>query len=107
MSLSLSRTSCLQCLGDLETERYGDLGAKSSNCGRRILVTNTKNQKTVEVTVADACPTCGGKNDLDLSEGAFTQIATKEEGEVPSKWFMPMLNARWLTQSAVTWKFIS
>lgn len=68
-----------------ETERYGNLGAKSSNCGRRIKLTNTKNGKSVEVTVADACPTCGNHNDLDLSEAAFKQIATIDEGQVPSE----------------------
>ena len=38
------------------------------------------------MTVADACPTCGDQNDLDLSVGAFTQIATEAEGEVPSEY---------------------
>ncbi|KAI0807558.1 hypothetical protein C8Q74DRAFT_1213443 [Fomes fomentarius] len=68
----------------LQTDRYGNLGAKSSNCGRRIKLTNTNNGKSVEVTVADACPTCGNHNDLDLSEAAFKQIATLDEGYVPS-----------------------
>ncbi|KAI0709271.1 RlpA-like double-psi beta-barrel-protein domain-containing protein-containing protein [Earliella scabrosa] len=70
----------------LQTERYGNLGAKSSNCGRRIKLTNTNNGKSVEVVVADACPSCGDKNDLDLSVDAFKQIAKEEEGYVPIEW---------------------
>ena len=30
----------------------------------------------------DECPTCDNGTSLDLSVGAFTQIATEEEGEV-------------------------
>ena len=69
-----------------ETKRYGDLSQQSSNCGRKITLTNTNNGKTVSVTVADACPTCGNQNDLDLSHEAFLQIATEAEGEVPIVW---------------------
>lgn len=36
------------------------------------------------VQVADDCPTCNNENSIDLSQGAFTQIATIDEGEVPS-----------------------
>ncbi|RPD66168.1 barwin-like endoglucanase [Lentinus tigrinus ALCF2SS1-7] len=70
----------------IQTKRYGNLSAKSSNCGRKIKLINTNNKKSVTVTVADACPTCPDENDLDLSVGAFTQIATEEEGEVPITW---------------------
>ncbi|KAH9946091.1 RlpA-like double-psi beta-barrel-protein domain-containing protein-containing protein [Epithele typhae] len=70
----------------LQTELYGNINAKSSNCGRKIKLTNTKNGKTVEAVVADACPTCTQGHDLDLSFGAFMQIATEEEGEVPITW---------------------
>ncbi|KAI0831336.1 RlpA-like double-psi beta-barrel-protein domain-containing protein-containing protein [Trametes gibbosa] len=70
----------------MQTERYGDLGAKSSLCGKQVKITNTKNNKSVTVTIADACPTCDTGNDIDLSSGAFTQIATKDEGEVPITW---------------------
>lgn len=72
-------------LSSTETERYGDLSKQSSLCGQQVQITNTKNGKTVTVTIADACPTCGTGNDIDLSQGAFDQIATEEEGEVPSK----------------------
>ncbi|KAI0636939.1 RlpA-like double-psi beta-barrel-protein domain-containing protein-containing protein [Trametes polyzona] len=70
----------------MQTERYGDLSRQSALCGQQVKITNQKNGKTVVVTIADACPTCGTGNDIDLSEGAFTQIATKDEGEVPISW---------------------
>ncbi|EIW51730.1 uncharacterized protein TRAVEDRAFT_32245 [Trametes versicolor FP-101664 SS1] len=70
----------------MQTERYGDLSKQSSLCGKQVQITNTKNGKTVTVTIADACPTCGTGNDIDLSQGAFDQIATEEEGEVPISW---------------------
>ncbi|CDO69510.1 Distantly related to plant expansins [Trametes cinnabarina] len=70
----------------MQTKRYGDLSAESPLCGKQVKITNTKNNKSVTVTIADACPTCGGENDIDLSEGAFTQIATIPEGEVPISW---------------------
>ena len=69
-----------------ETKRYGDLSEQSANCGRKITLTNTNNGKSVTVTVADACPTCGNQNDLDLSYAAFLQIATEAEGQVPIVW---------------------
>ena len=47
-------------------------------------MTNTQNGKSVVATVADQCPGCqGNPNSLDLSVGAFTQIATEAEGIVP------------------------
>ncbi|KAJ2993478.1 hypothetical protein NUW54_g7715 [Trametes sanguinea] len=70
----------------MQTQRYGDLGKESSLCGQQVKITNTKNGKSVTVTIADACPSCLDKNDIDLSEGAFTQIATIPEGEVPISW---------------------
>ncbi|KAI0362135.1 barwin-like endoglucanase [Trametes cingulata] len=70
----------------MQTERYGDLSRKSSLCGQQVKITNKNNGKSVVVTIADACPTCGTGNDIDLSVGAFTQIATEEEGEVPISW---------------------
>jgi len=70
----------------MDKDRYGDLGAKSSLCGKRVKITNTKNNKSVTVVVADACPTCENGNSIDLSRGAFKQIATEEEGMVPIAW---------------------
>ncbi|KAJ3715114.1 RlpA-like double-psi beta-barrel-protein domain-containing protein-containing protein [Lentinula raphanica] len=67
----------------LPKAHYGDFNQVSPLCGKYIKITNTKNQKTVIVKIADACPGCSTDNSVDLSEGAFTQIATIEEGEVP------------------------
>lgn len=54
-------------------------------CGKTLDVTRVGG-KTVTVVVADLCPSCGGDNYLDLSEGAFTSIATKDEGMVDITW---------------------
>lgn len=70
----------------IDGDRYGDLGARSSLCGKQVSITNTKNGKSVTVTIADACPTCDNSNSIDLSSGAFQQIATLDEGIVPIAW---------------------
>ncbi|KAJ3991871.1 RlpA-like double-psi beta-barrel-protein domain-containing protein-containing protein [Lentinula boryana] len=70
----------------MDTARYGDTGQVSPLCGQYVKITNINNQKTVTVKIADACPTCNSENSIDLSQGAFTQIATIEEGEVPITW---------------------
>jgi len=70
----------------IDQTRYGDSGAVSSLCGTQVIITNNNNGKTVTVTIADDCPTCDNENSIDLSLGAFTQIATEEEGEVPITW---------------------
>jgi expansin (peptidoglycan-binding protein) len=86
-------------------DRYGNLGAKSSLCGKKVKITNPANKKvcpyrinlklhlnkvpqSVTVTIADACPTCKNGNSIDLSEGAFKQIATLDQGMVGSTSFM-------------------
>ncbi|PPQ72589.1 hypothetical protein CVT26_003692 [Gymnopilus dilepis] len=68
----------------IDGNRYGNLGAKSSLCGKKVKITNTKNKKSVTVTIEDACPTCENSNSIDLSVGAFQQIATLDQGEVPT-----------------------
>ncbi|KZT42033.1 barwin-like endoglucanase [Sistotremastrum suecicum HHB10207 ss-3] len=70
----------------IDQDRYGNSGNASPLCGKQVRITNTNNQKSVTVTIADDCPTCINSNSIDLSVGAFTQIATEEEGEVPIKW---------------------
>ena len=67
--------------------RYGNTGVKSPLCGRKATITNTDNGKSVTITMADACPTCGGSNDWDLSVAAFKAIADEATGIVPSKSF--------------------
>lgn len=55
-------------------------------CGKKVLITNTQNGKSVTVTVRDECPTCNNANSIDLSHGAFGMIATYDQGQVPIKW---------------------
>ncbi|AFR97767.2 hypothetical protein C343_05916 [Cryptococcus neoformans C23] len=59
----------------------------SPYCGKHITLTNTNNGKSVTAVVADVCPTCETANSLDLSIGAFNQIATEEDGMVPITWY--------------------
>jgi rare lipoprotein A (peptidoglycan hydrolase) len=66
---------------------YGyDYSQPSSWCGRTVRVTNTDNGKTVDVMIQDACPTCETSTSLDLSHGAFLQIAEESQGKVPITW---------------------
>ncbi|KAI0749221.1 RlpA-like double-psi beta-barrel-protein domain-containing protein-containing protein [Daedaleopsis nitida] len=65
----------------LSPQRYAQ-----SNCGRKITVTNNNNGKSVQVSVADECPSCTNENDLDLSVGAFQQIAQLADGYIPITW---------------------
>jgi len=74
----------------LDYRTYGNTSQKSKYCGKTIHITNTKNGKTVDAIVGDACPTCESSGSVDLSVGAFLEIATKEEGEVPIKWTMDL-----------------
>lgn len=70
----------------MDSRRYGNTSVRSSLCGKRVRITNPKNGKSVTVTVADACPTCENSNSIDLSVGAFKQIASLEQGLVPIQW---------------------
>ncbi|KAG8686891.1 hypothetical protein FRC11_008179 [Ceratobasidium sp. 423] len=67
----------------VDYRRYGDLSKQSDLCGKKVLVTNTKNGKSVTCTVADACPTCDNSNSLDLSEGAFKALDDLSAGLIP------------------------
>ena len=97
-----------------DVARYGDTGVKSPLCGQQVQITNKTNGKTVTVTIADACPTCDNADSIDLSVGAFTQIATEEEGEVPSTYpilrlALLLFGTSSLTHSvfAVSWFFVN
>jgi expansin (peptidoglycan-binding protein) len=70
----------------LDTRLYGDTGVASPFCGKQVKITNVKNQKSVFATVADACPTCNSRESVDMSVGAFTQIADEATGEVTINW---------------------
>ncbi|GAA5898673.1 hypothetical protein JCM8208_004729 [Rhodotorula glutinis] len=56
-----------------------------AHCGQKVQLTNTANGKSVTATVADTCPGCvfGA---IDLSEGAFLQLGTLDQGVLPLSW---------------------
>lgn len=64
----------------LDSRTYGDLSAKSQYCGKKIRV--SWQGKTVDVTVADACPGCYNSASVDLSTGAFQALASLDVGEL-------------------------
>jgi hypothetical protein len=67
----------------LDTVTY----ANGANCGKTVAITNDKTGQTVNVLVADECPTCEDAQSIDLSEGAFKALGgTVEEGEFPISW---------------------
>lgn len=70
----------------IDIYRYGNTGVKSSQCNKKVKITNTHNHKSVTVTIADACPGCPNGNSMDLSEGAFEKIADLSEGIVAISW---------------------
>ncbi|KAF8328892.1 barwin-like endoglucanase, partial [Cantharellus anzutake] len=84
--------ACGQVHGDdamiaaIDHHRYGDAGVKSPLCGRRVKIVDTDNGHSVTVTIADDCPTCSNKNSIDLSQGAFQQLAKLDIGQLPIKW---------------------
>jgi hypothetical protein len=71
----------------IDQARYGDSSVSSPLCGKQVHITNQNNGKSVVVTIADDCPTCNNGDSIDLSVGAFNQIATPAEGEVPISWY--------------------
>jgi len=64
----------------LDYRTYGDLSAKSKYCGQKIRV--SWQGKSVDVTVADACPTCFNSASVDLSTAAFKSLASLDVGEL-------------------------
>jgi len=70
----------------IDADRYGNLGLKSDLCGRKVKITNPSRDKSVVVTIVDACPTCRNSNSIDLSLGAFRQIADVSQGIVSITW---------------------
>jgi rare lipoprotein A (peptidoglycan hydrolase) len=51
----------------LDTPTY----ANGKHCGQKVAITNLKTGITVDVLVADECPTCKNSQSIDLSTGAF------------------------------------
>jgi hypothetical protein len=70
----------------LDSRTYGNTGVKSPYCGKKITITNTGNGRTVQVTVADACPTCENPASVDLSVAAFGHLADLSEGDINIQW---------------------
>lgn len=66
---------------------WPNFGQTSQYCGRYVTIQNNNNGKTVVAEVQDVCPTCANGNSLDLSTGAFDQIADQWEGQVPITWW--------------------
>ncbi|KDE08620.1 hypothetical protein MVLG_01082 [Microbotryum lychnidis-dioicae p1A1 Lamole] len=66
----------------LALARYGTGSNDAPDCGRKVQVVNVANGKSVVATVADACPGCANYNSLDLSTGAFDQIAEQATGVI-------------------------
>ncbi|CBQ67996.1 related to B2-aldehyde-forming enzyme [Sporisorium reilianum SRZ2] len=67
----------------LNAAQYGNMGQRSSWCGRTIAI--TYNGNTQYATVQDACPSCpyGG---LDMSEGLFKAFASTNVGVFYMSW---------------------
>ncbi|THU89531.1 barwin-like endoglucanase [Dendrothele bispora CBS 962.96] len=70
----------------MDTAQYGDTSKQSDLCGKQVQIFNAKNNKSVTCTIADACPTCNNGNSIDLSVGAFQQLADLSEGLIDIKW---------------------
>lgn len=64
----------------LDARTYGDTGAQSTYCGKTIRV--TWQDQSVDVIVADACPTCDNASSVDLSLAAFQALAPLDEGKL-------------------------
>lgn len=62
----------------LDSRTYGNTGSQSSYCGKTIRI--TWGGKSVDVVVADACPTCSNPSSVDLSEAAFQALAPLDTG---------------------------
>ncbi|KAG8835291.1 Rho GTPase [Serendipita sp. 399] len=84
-------------IGAIDSNYYGDLGAKSWWCGQRVRITRADNQRSVDIVIADVCPTCDGTEGFDLSVGAFQAIADLGEGYVPIQTYIPTVFENYVT----------
>ena len=62
----------------LDSRTYGDSGSQSSLCGKQIRI--SWQGKSVDVTVADDCPTCNTPSSVDLSQAAFEALSSLDTG---------------------------
>jgi hypothetical protein len=65
---------------------YENTGSQSPLCGQTVHITNNNNGNSVDVIIADVCPTCANGNSIDLSVAAFQVLASLDEGMVPISW---------------------
>lgn len=61
--------------------------AGGSHCGRQIHVTRKDTGKSMQVKVADECPSCEGEGFVDFSKGAFLELGTEDEGMYEIEWY--------------------
>ncbi|KAG9049681.1 hypothetical protein FS837_009445 [Tulasnella sp. UAMH 9824] len=73
-------------IGAMNFQLYGNVDKVSSVCGKKVLITNKKNGKQVTITLEDACPSCKGKGDIDLSTGAFKKLDSLGTGLIDIEW---------------------
>lgn len=73
-------------IGAMNFHLYGNVDKVSSVCGKKVLITNKKNGKQVTITLADACPSCNGDGDIDLSTGAFKKLDALDTGLINIEW---------------------
>ncbi|BGP27377.1 hypothetical protein JCM10295v2_006345 [Rhodotorula toruloides] len=68
----------------LKTETY----AGGKHCGKMIRLTRTSGKGgSIDVQVADMCPSCEGPGYVDLSTGAYNKLGTVEEGWFEISWY--------------------
>ncbi|GAA5838990.1 hypothetical protein JCM9279_002559 [Rhodotorula babjevae] len=67
----------------LQTKLYAD----GKNCGRMIRLTRSDNGESIEVEVADQCPSCVEEGYVDLSEGVYDKLGTRDEGWFDMSWY--------------------
>lgn len=72
----------------LDKDVYGAPSGVGPWCGKQIHVTNLMNNQNVTATIADKCPGCPTSYSVDLSPGAYDQIADESMGTVPISWYI-------------------
>jgi hypothetical protein len=65
--------------GFSETEEYAD----GAHCGKTISITDSNSGTVATGVIADECPGCGAKNNIDLSQGLFDVFENEDVGVFP------------------------
>lgn len=82
-----------------------EYGRSGDICGKSVHITNTKTGQSVDVIVADTCPTCTTGSDIDLSVAAFNAIGLENDGVEPSTFHPFIASYPSLTLSSVSWHY--